>query len=287
MLKRITFLVLLLIVFLPHTRLLAQSQVDPIEVACGTIIDGEVTADLKGIGVYYSIELSPGDTVSFEIVPYANTFTSYIGIHDPSGSRIAWQDAPRGQTNSFEVAIPATGKYLILIAGRGFGYIGAYTMYISCTLRPGTIIEAGAEATPIVSDPPPNSDCTGFCFPGLPAVNFGNVARVPLVVGSPFNGAVTPTGSEIIGYSFDVTAGQIIQLDFNRLAGNLNLGVVVLTQEGYVAFQASLISSSTLMTKFPALIGGNYTVGIFRIDVSPPGTPEATSFSINVTLPPQ
>ncbi|MDX1992250.1 MAG: hypothetical protein SF029_07665, partial [bacterium] len=77
-----------------------------------------------------------------------------------------------------------------------------------------------------------------------------------------------------------------LDLSFTRISGNLNLGLVVLYGDNTVVFQASLITSQTLSTRFILPETGTYTIGIFRIDLLPPDAPEATAFQIQATLNP-
>jgi len=137
-------------------------------------------------------------------------------------------------------------------------------------------------STGIASDAP----FSGNGFPGLPAVDFGNVARIPLISGMAMTGAITPTGSEILGYVLDANAADMLLLDFNRLSGNLNIGMVVLSADNRVVFQASLVTSSVLSSTFVLPSTGTYTVGVFRIDLLPLAQPEPTAFQITATLNP-
>jgi len=91
-------------------------------------------------------------------------------------------------------------------------------------------------------------------------------------------GAITPTGSEILGYVLDANAADMLLLDFNRLSGNLNIGMVVLSADNRVVFQASLVTSSVLSSTFVLPSTGTYTVGVFRIDLLPLAQPEPTAF---------
>ncbi|GIK64445.1 MAG: hypothetical protein BroJett018_22390 [Chloroflexota bacterium] len=100
-------------------------------------------------------------------------------------------------------------------------------------------------------------------------------------------GAVTPSGGEILGFTFEASAGDTLDLSYTRLSGNLNLGVVVLVEDNKVVFQASLVTSQTLTTRFTLPIAGKYTIGVFRVDLLPPDAPEATAFQIQATLNPQ
>jgi len=60
----------------------------------------------------------------------------------------------------------------------------------------------------------------------------------------------------------------------------------LLSADNQVVFQASLITSDTLTTRFTLPTAGTYTIGLFRIDLLPPDAPEATAFQITATLNP-
>jgi hypothetical protein len=124
----------------------------------------------------------------------------------------------------------------------------------------------------------------GTGFPGLPAVDFTNVAKIPMVGGTPMTGAVTPTGSEILGYTLDGKVGNTVELGVNKLSGNLNLGVVVLSADNKVVFQASLVTSTALTTTFTLPSDGQYTIGVFRVDLLPPDAPQPTAFQVTAKV---
>ena len=100
------------------------------------------------------------------------------------------------------------------------------------------------------------------------------------------SGAITANGSEILGYLFDAQADDTVSLDFNRLSGNLNLGLVVIDADSNIIFQTSMVTGDTLSTTFTIPNSGEYTAGVFRIDLLPPSSPEATAFQVSVTVNP-
>lgn len=99
-------------------------------------------------------------------------------------------------------------------------------------------------------------------------------------------GAVTPSSGEILGYTLDAAAADTLDLTFTRLSGNLNLGLAVMSPENQIVFQASLVTSQTLNSRFTLPSAGAYTIGVFRIDLLPPAAPEATAFQVQATLNP-
>ncbi len=99
-------------------------------------------------------------------------------------------------------------------------------------------------------------------------------------------GGVTPSGGEILGYLVNGNEGDVLELHFTRLSGNLNLGLVVLSQNNELIFQASLITTNSLTAQLTLPSTGDYTVGVFRVDLLPPDTPEPTSFQIQAVVNP-
>ncbi|MEZ4670318.1 MAG: hypothetical protein R3E39_20620 [Anaerolineae bacterium] len=131
-------------------------------------------------------------------------------------------------------------------------------------------------------DLPPNF----IGFPGLAPVDFSAVAKIPMIANVPMTGAVAADGNIILGYTLDAAANDTLALSFTRLSGNLNLGLVVLSADNKIVFQASLVTSSELTTKFTLPSVGQYTIGVFRIDLLPPAAPEPTAFQLQATLNP-
>lgn len=193
-------------------------------------------------------------------------------------------------------------------AGR---YFGAYEIRLGCTLRDGTVIEPGDAVNN--STNATNLDVPAFSgvgFPGLRPVDFNSAVKLPLIVSSPvaaananasadtaqgesqinptipMTAAITPTGSEVIGFTIDAAANDKLDLAISRISGNLNLGVVVLSPDNKVVFYGGLITSESLSTRLTLPSAGQYTIGVFRVDLLPPDAPEATAFQVMGTLNP-
>jgi len=162
--------------------------------------------------------------------------------------------------------------------------IGSFILYVGCRFRDGTVVNPG-DAMP---EPTPEAvvDTPEFGFPGLSPVDFASAVNLPLVAATPMTGVITVTGDEILGFQFDASAGDSLALDFSKLSGNLNLGLVVLSAGNEVVFQASLVTSESLSTRLTLPSMGQYTIGVFSIDLLPPASPEATAFQITGTLNP-
>jgi hypothetical protein len=63
----------------------------------------------------------------------------------------------------------------------------------------------------------------------------------------------------------------------------MNLGLVVLSAENEVFFQASLVTSESLATTFTLPTAGEYTIGVFRISLVEPQEVEPPVFQLQVT----
>ncbi len=74
--------------------------------------------------------------------------------------------------------------------------------------------------------------------------------------------------------------GDVLALDYERVSGNMNLGLVVLSENNEVFFQASLVTSETLATQFTLPDSGAYTIGVFRIALVEPDEVEPTVFRL-------
>jgi hypothetical protein len=168
--------------------------------------------------------------------------------------------------------------------------IGALTLNVGCTLANGKIIKAGdfdksnssGSANTSTSNTGTVPAFSGNGFPGLQPVDFSDVAKVPLVLGQAQSGAISTKNSDVLGFTFNGKANDVLDLTFTRVSGNLNVGLVVLSSDNKVVFQASLITSKTLNTQFIVPYDGTYTIGVFRIDLLAPSKPEATAFQLAV-----
>jgi hypothetical protein len=179
------------------------------------------------------------------------------------------------------------GTYTIEVDSNG---PGLYTLLIGCTLRDGTVISPGdaISSTPTspTSAPVPTLSVGVPGFPGLAPVDMSNTLSLPLIVGTPMTGIVTSAGNEVLGFSVEAYAGDTIELSFRKLSGNLNLGVVVLSPENRVVFYGGLVLSDSLSTHFTLQDTGQYMIGVYRVDLLPPVTSEATAFQVQGAIIP-
>jgi hypothetical protein len=261
---------------------------------CGSIFESRFEAD-GGRHRYY-VNLVRGDAVNI----LAETLnTSYedlridVGIISPSERVIDGFASVRGRgerpvSTAETRELPETGTYTIeLRAYTSTG--GDYNFFIGCTLADGVVIEPGDVLPDSTPTPPPvsaNTTFSGFGFPGLSPVDFSEGVTVPFTMGSPNTGSISAGYEGIFGFLFTGNQGDTMRLDFTRVSGNLNLGLAVLSADNQVAFQASLVTSNSLSTDFVLPVTGDYTIGVFPIDLIPPDAPEATTFQITGTLNP-
>jgi hypothetical protein len=262
----------------------AQAQRSPIE--CGTILEAEFTPD--NTSHFYTVELVAGDSITVKTDPIGDFLDIAITVLDPRDSQIKKEYSTNGRTVELTTTLSASGRYTINVYGHQDNPIGAYALYLGCTLRDGTVIAPGdavpMPSEPVVEEPVEVPTFSGFGFPGLAPVDFSTITRLPLIEGVPLSGVITPTGGEIIGFTAGAEAGNVLDLRFTRLSGNLNLGIVVLSPDNKVEFQVSLITSNTFSTQIVLPITGEYIVGVFRIELNPPENPEGTAFQVQMQL---
>jgi hypothetical protein len=281
---------------------------------CGDIVEGEVVKAEQNklvfwrgerFGDFYNLDIKAGTRVNIAVSPLGKTFNSAFVLLDSGGTPVLvvnksvageldnLTDFELGSSKQILVVIGIHPKYATNEdpPGWSFGsagnvaagqYFGAYRVNVGCTLPDGKVIEPGDSAS-TTSNPAPSAPAfTGVGFPGLPPVDFSKVAKIPLPPGTAMAGAITPTGGEILGYVFDGKANSTPELTFTRLSGNLNLGLVVLSEDNKVVYQASLVTSKAMTTTIELPKDGKYTVGVFRIDLLPPAAPEATAFQVQI-----
>ncbi|MBI5668034.1 MAG: PPC domain-containing protein [Chloroflexi bacterium] len=277
-----------LVLMLLSSMGIVVAQIAPTSVQCGQIIEGEfLRADNEG-AQEYTLSLAPGDriTVSGDTV---GAYLKYaIRVFAPTTGVVASDDyVHRDEPHAESNVLSERGTYTIRVWSNG---PGLYTLYIGCTLRDGTVIAPGdvpvSHQVTTSTSASLTQDVPEFGFAGLAPVDFANVARLTIPANVPMTGAITPNGGEILGYLVNGSEGDVLELRFTRLSGNLNLGLIVLSQNNELAFQASLITTNSLITQFTLPSTGEYTVGVFRVDLLPVSQPEPTAFQIQATLNP-
>ncbi len=169
--------------------------------------------------------------------------------------------------------------------------LGIYTVEVTCIDRDGSPMKPSDEGKlkpfPI---PRPTSALssetvpfTGTGFPGLNPVDFAHVVPVSINSGQTTKASMA-LNNQILGFTLDAEAGDTLDLNYERLKGNMNLGMVVLSSDNQVFFQASLVTSESLATRFTLPTAGEYTIGVFRIALVEPEKVEKTEFELTATL---
>jgi len=64
----------------------------------------------------------------------------------------------------------------------------------------------------------------------------------------------------------------------------MNPGPVVLSEKNEVFFQASLVTTESLSTRFTLPAAGQYTIGVFRLSLVEPVQVELTVFQLKGTI---
>jgi hypothetical protein len=301
----IAALMLLVLLFASgHARsLIANAQT---KVQCGTIIKNEFAQ--SGQEHRYVISMNAGDKITVSVSPLGDTLLLYLRFFDPAENRLFRMLAPSKNPTYASGVLAARGNYVISLTNGRAG-VGVYTLSIGCTQSDGTIIEAGAasnassstsapKATPAPTSPPtstssqqaastPIATFSGVGFPGLAPVDFSKVAKLTLPNGTPITASLSPGFSDIVGFTVTAKAGDVLDLSYTRLSGNLNLGLVVLFPKQQVFFQTSLVTSDRLSTQLTLPAAGQYTIGVFRINLVEPSKPEEISFQILGKLNPK
>lgn len=302
MLRKSTLITLLLLALCASFASVTTAQET---ILCGYTGEAEFTEDEQEIA--YTISGKPGDVIEVSAEAFGSSL--YIGSYmlGPNELGIARSGEQKTPTLSYETGqLSASGDYTIVVTNKDYVHvkfvdkagtlnyfngagIGLFTLNVGCTLRDGTVIEPGqavaAEPTEAPSLPAGPS-FTGVGFPGLPPVDFTSAFRLPLTLGAPTEGEIPVSGSAVLGLYFSASAGDTLDLNFERLSGNLNLGLVVLSAENQVAYMAALVSSQTMTSRLTLPTAGEYTVGIFRLDLIPPAAAEATRFRVSAQLNP-
>jgi hypothetical protein len=292
----------LLILFLSAVMVNAQSVYGQTSsrVECGNIATAEF-AESKSV-LTFQIELSPGYKLWFETERFgdyllfnvvSNVKSKGSGLLAPSGAVVVsardelfnFSDSYLPNIRLETGVLGERGLYTIQLANEDA--VGAFRLRIGCITDTGQVINPGDVVPPAPPTPAlPELPANFAGFPGLAPVDFSGAIPLPLIAGTPMTGAITPSGGEVFAFALDASGGTNLDLTVNRLSGNLNLGIVVLSANNEVVFQASLVTSQTLSTRFTLPAAGQYTIGVFRVDLLPPAAPEATAFQVQAALNP-
>jgi hypothetical protein len=270
---------------LPMHNLQAQAGA---KVKCGTILESEFTKNNE-VQVFL-LTMQARDSFTASVEPVGDHMGFNVTVSGPSGVPIAGDPYNTYQAPSVDSGtLSARGVYNIKVANGTTG-VGLYTLSIGCVTSRGTIEPGDApQPTPTPAPLPtpttrpallePQPAFTGVGFPGLAPVDFATAVVMPLVLDTPMTGVI-PIGNEILGFTLDAAAGDTLDLNYTRVSGNMNLGLVVLSENNEVFFQASLVTSAALSTRFTLPVAGQYTIGVFRISLVEPEEVEPTVFQV-------
>lgn len=261
---------------------------------CGSTLTTEFTniAELHT----YTIEMGPEDkSFMVTVQPFGDYLKTILVVKDPSEKVIAQTRISTSPVG--EAIISSTGQYKVIVANRDFdtfgnfpgytiGGLGIYTVFVSCVTMDGRIINPADNLATIPTPQATASDSGSTLIFDTSSVDLANAIKIPLINATPMVGAIGPDGSQIYGFTLDANAGDIFDITVTRISGNLNLGVVVLSSDNKVVFYGGLITSESLSTRLTLPSAGQYTIGIFRVDLLPPDAPQATAFQVTGTLNP-
>jgi hypothetical protein len=270
-------LLLASVLFMTSTPSSAQSSL-----ACNSVVEGAITVQDAETGHLFDLQLDAGDEVTLELSIPGSSLRSSMYILDSSGSRLEREtgyDNPKS-INSF--VAPFTGDYQVLVKEWESREM-AYTLTVDCIQINA---DSSASTSEVQSQVGPQSTSPAFGFPGLPAVDFASAVRIPLTFDTPTQSGFPPSSDAVLGFTFEANADDVLDLSFERRTGNLNIGLVVLSADNQVVYMAALISSQTNNSRFTLPSTGEYTIGMFRIDLVTLASPEATDFTITATLNP-
>jgi hypothetical protein len=258
-------------------------------VECGDIVESEFTNENQEHK--YALKMAPRESFNASLEPVGDYLFTSMFLYGPTGMELARSDnngyshtkAPSASSGN----LSATGLYKIHVKNKG---IGLYTLYVGCVtvngeVKPGDIPQPTPTPAPLPTPTPrsaiPDSapQFAGIGFPGLAPVDFSSVAEIPLLLDTVMTGVI-PTSNEILGFTLDAAAGDTLDLSYTRVSGNMNLGLVVLSASNEVFFQASLVTSEALSTRFTLPVAGQYTIGVFRISLVEPDEVEPTVFQL-------
>ena len=265
------------------------------EVECGMIVENEFFKPAEDH--IYTLTMEPGSSFNVSAEAVGDNLRIKIFVEGPTGVRLKISELEKSPSINSGALSSSKGKYSIKI-NNGTIYdeplVGLYTLSIGCIQRNGEVINPGdiPQATPTPAPLPtatPRSALldtlptfTGTGFPGLAPVDFADAVTIPLLLDEKMTGVI-PLDNQILGFTLDAAAGDTLDLSYTRVSGNMNLGLVVLSAENEVFFQASLVTSASLATQFTLPAAGQYTIGVFRISLVEPAEVEPTVFQLMVT----
>ncbi|MEL6150325.1 MAG: hypothetical protein AAFU54_00245 [Chloroflexota bacterium] len=258
----------------------------------------------------YYLNLQTGDALTVNAFTLDGEFadmTIELGLYSPNNDEI---DRVNDMFKAFERVLNTgplsqTGTYRLYI--RAFDDTNDdYRVTISCELASGQVIPNNRDTrivlAPTVMDAAPITDFSAQAAPppadsnpapavapspgNMPALlpsQLVSTIEIPLVMGIPGSGVITADFEGMYGFVVDAGMDNALRLDFARVSGNENIGVIVLSEVGAVVFQASITSGNTLSTDFIAPSSGTYTIGVYPLNIAPPFDPQPTAFTVTLS----
>lgn len=311
MIRSRLFIVAFFIFFAVNSLALAQDvvTVGPIETQCGAALEGELVDPFEQH--VYTIELAPGDTIRAQGAHVGDQLRTSISLIDSENRLVTatnfnlGRTFPNAQPTMDSGVVSARGTYKLFVrnypakpvngeysygsaTNKGSRGTGIYFLYVSCTLRDGTVINPGETLEPVSvqvteSETAPISSIPDFGFMGLSPVDFYKGVTIPLNFEAPNVGSIPPGFDSIFGYNFNGNAGDSIGFQFTR-NGNINLGIAIIAEDNTLIFQSIMTASDFILTQFILPTSSSYTIGVFSFDGTQPVDAQSTSFEITVTL---
>ncbi|MBN8594102.1 MAG: hypothetical protein J0M33_20275 [Anaerolineae bacterium] len=263
-------------------------------IQCGDKFEAEFTAEIEEH--YYLLDMSAGDSVQARVTPFGQQLSVGLIIYDPMGNEIDG-NYNRGREGPKAVStgvLSGRGRYSLLVYNTWYtGWentgIGLYTFEVSCTLRDGTVIEAGSEIVPTqqatTTSVEPLTVAPILGFSGLAPIDFSAVQLFPLIPDLPITGSIAPQETSVFGLSFTANAGDILDISAQRSVGDLGVGFVIFAKPNTLVFIAGPVSATTFSAQVTLPQTGEYVIGLFRMGELPPGA-QATAFQITASINP-
>lgn len=271
---------------------------------CGMELDNPVIRP-DALHRYY-IALERDDILAVRAITLEGEFgemTIDTGLISPSNQELdSINPMFKGIERVFDTGpLPENGVYRFYL--RAFDAADSdYRLSVDCTLADGQVIIAGQvpriELTPTILEPvntenavptptaeaPANladtieQSSAGSPTPEVLADRLPDGVSTPLIPGTPNTGSLS--GGDAFRYTFDGTTGNRLVLEFTRLSGDLNLGLVVLAESDTIIFEAYLNETQSLMLTSVLPEDGAYTIVVY--DRGMGGT--MTAFTVQGTL---
>lgn len=280
---------------LPNTRwVLAQIEIartTPLE--CGQILESETSPNEQVQD--YVIQAGAGTVLFGRVEPIGTTFNVTFLLADSGGSVFARINSQRaGLAEDFQDNFVIGSSNPILRVGgadpnyqseyindRGDRYYGAYTIYLGCILRDGTVIQPGQRPpdTTVAQTQINVTDSSFYGFPGLSKVDFEGGIELPLQSSQP---QTIPLGQDVALYTYTASANSSAQLKLSRISGNISIGVTVINKDdNNILFIGGMPLSDALSVTLNFPSDSNYVIGVFRLDTP---TLQETSGAIQLTI---